>query len=119
MASKEQPAKRKRKTDGQCILCGLSCDEDRSNTTPDAWKNLKGLALQWQGLDKFGTVYETVSWDEGPRNVFFHRGCKLTLSSKQHVQYAAKRQDKAAAAAEILEEEEKRLFFRVPMRINT
>jgi len=106
MSSKEQPAKQKREPDEHCILCGLPCDEDRSNTTPEMWANLKSLALQWHGHDRFGTVYETVNWDGRPKNVFFHQVCKITLFSKRHVQLAKTRHGKAAAAKEILVEEQ-------------
>jgi len=98
MASKEQLAKPKREPDEHCILCGLPCDEDRSNATPEVWANLKSLVLQWHGLDWFGTVYWTVNWDGGPKNVFFHQVCKTTLFSKRDVQLAKTRRDKAASA---------------------
>ena len=106
MGSKEQAAKRKREPDEHCILCGLPCDEDRSNTTPEALANLKSLALQWHGLDRFGTVYETVNWDVEPKYVFFHQVSNITLFSKHHVHLAKTRGDKAAAAKEILVEEQ-------------
>jgi len=111
MGSKEQAAKRKREPDEHCILCGLPCDEDRSNTTPEAWANLRSLALQWHGLDRFGTVYETVNWDGGSKNVFFHQVSKITLFSKCHVHLAKTRRDKAAAAKEILVEEQSSLVL--------
>ena len=32
----------------------------------DAWNNLRITAKQWSGLDTFSTVYDEVTWDNGP-----------------------------------------------------
>lgn len=89
----------------KCILCGQQCDENRANTTPESWNNMKTLAHQWRHLDKFGTVYDTVNWDSGPQDVFFHKTCKITFSGKRHIQLAINRRDKNQAAKEILQKE--------------
>jgi len=108
MSSKGKGKKRRREESEEshkCILCGEHCDENKSNTTPESWDNLKTLAQQWHHLDRFGTVYDTVNWDAGPQNMFFHKICKITFSSKRHIQLAIKRRDKSLAAEEILQEE--------------
>lgn len=46
-----------------------------------------------------------MNWDAGPQNMFFHKICKITFSSKRHIQLAIKRRDKSLAAEEILQEE--------------
>ena len=109
MGSKEQLAKRKREPDEHYILYRLPCDEDRSNTTPEVWANLKSLSLHGHGLDRFGTVYETVNWDGGPKIFCFHQVCKITLFSKRHVHLAKTRRNKAAAAKEIFDKKTEQL----------
>ena len=67
----------------QCIICDKHCDQDRSNTTVDSWNTLKSLAQQWCGLDRFGTIFDSVSWDDVPKGVFFHKLCKAQLASQK------------------------------------
>ena len=53
-----------------CILCDKECDEDRSNLSLDAWERMKVKAQEWKGLRKFGTIYDSVDWEAGPKGVF-------------------------------------------------
>lgn len=59
-------------TANHCILCGDLCDEDRSQYPIELWTVLKSQAKEWQNLEKYGNVYSTVNWDEGPQGKFFH-----------------------------------------------
>ena len=51
-----------------CILqCGGLCNETTDAIAcVESWDNIKKKALLWRGLDKFGDVYATVDWDNGP-----------------------------------------------------
>ena len=55
---------------------------------------MKLQTLQWNGLDQFGNVYESVDWDHGPQGIFFHKICKLQVASKYKLQQALKRKEK-------------------------
>jgi len=51
-----------------CILpCGKLCVKaSDSISSTERWETIKKKALLWSGLDKFGDVYTTVDWDNGP-----------------------------------------------------
>jgi len=51
-----------------CILqCGKLCDKAiDSISSIGRWETIKQKALLWSDLDKFGNVYATVEWDNGP-----------------------------------------------------
>ena len=82
--------------DIHCILCKQECNE-RSNTTKEQWLNLQSKAEKWQGLDKFGTVFRSVSWDNGPKDMYFHTGCKINISSQRKLEQSLKRKDKTSS----------------------
>ena len=65
--------------DMHCILCKQECNE-RSYTTTEQWLNLQSKDEKWQGLDKFGTAFSSVSLDNGPKDMHFHTGCKINIS---------------------------------------
>lgn len=79
-----------------CVLqCGVLCDKDTDSITSVArWANLKKKALLWKGLDKFGDVYTTVDWDNGPIGRCVHNTCMLTFSNAKKLEQAIKRQRK-------------------------
>ena len=51
-----------------CVLqCGELCNEATDTIiSVESWENLKEKAQLWSGLDKFGDIYATVDWDNGP-----------------------------------------------------
>ncbi len=89
------PTKRKKEENfGTCILCNRECqdhNDDKSNLSVEAWQRLKEKAKEWKGLDKFGTVYDSVNWDAGSNNVFFHSSCRTAMACKKRKAAALKR----------------------------
>lgn len=78
----------------QCLLqCGNPVDQDDSldGVSIGKWQNLREKAANWSGLDKFGTVYESVDWDKGHEGLFMHKECYLNISNKRKLQQAEKR----------------------------
>ena len=69
-------------------------DEVTDSMTVERWKNVKKNALLWRGLDKFGEVYDTVEWDEGPVGQHVHDTCRLNLCNTKKLEQANKRQKK-------------------------
>lgn len=96
---------RKRKSDevalAHCIICDQECDENKSNISEEVWENLKIHAQNWCGLDKFGTLYENVSWENGPSGVYFHKTCRTDVSNKRKLEQALRRKDKHEDAYEV------------------
>ena len=45
----------------------------------ERWEHIKKNL--WKGLDKFGNVYDTVIWDNGPSGQCVHDSCRMTLSN--------------------------------------
>ena len=87
----------------ECILkCGKPCCETDSisNITPDKWTKVKTQSQKWRGLDKYGRVWESTNWDEGPEGQFMHDGCYISLCSKRGLEQAVKRKQKADAENE-------------------
>ena len=64
------------------ILSEKQCCEDRSDYPINSWNNIKDTTLHWKGLDRFGDVYDRVSWDKGPSGIYFHESCRLYLQNK-------------------------------------
>uniref|UniRef100_UPI00358FA70A uncharacterized protein n=1 Tax=Myxine glutinosa TaxID=7769 RepID=UPI00358FA70A len=79
-----------------CVLqCGGLCNEATDViTSVESWENLKKKALLWSGLDKFGDVYATVNWDNGPGRQCVHKSCRLTLWNANKLEQAKTRQKK-------------------------
>ena len=53
--------KKRKRSEGTCILCSKECSEQRS-LKDVGWKSLQKKSELWVGLDTFGQVAETVSW---------------------------------------------------------
>lgn len=82
-----------------CILCEKACYDDRSNYPETSWKKLEECARQWIGLDKFGKVHESVKWEDGPTGCYFHKDCRLFMSSARKLEQAKNRQSKIRTAS--------------------
>ena len=85
---------------GICILCQGDCDEDKSNTPIEAWETLKNHAKNWEGLDKYGSVYDEVEWENGLQGVFYHKLCRAQIASKDKLSKALKQKKSAEKSAE-------------------
>ena len=78
----------------KCILqCGKPCNKKNSidNMQITTWANVKKKAFLWQGLDKFGKVYDETNWAAGPKGLYIHNKCRIELSSKERLEKARKR----------------------------
>ena len=65
----------------ECVLkCGKPCNAT-DTITQGKWESLQLKAPKWSGLGKFGDVYTTTSWEDGPTNHHMHRSCYISISS--------------------------------------
>ena len=55
---------------------------------------MKVKAQEWKGLRKFGTIYDSVDWEAGPKGVvFFHKRCRAALAVQSGLQQAKRYQE--------------------------
>ena len=99
MALKNQSSKKtafKTMSSMSCVLqCGGLCNAASDAFTSDKhWENLKKNALLWSGLDKFGEIYKTVDWENGPSGKYIHDSCRLTICNCKKLEQAKTRQEK-------------------------
>jgi len=57
----------------------------------ERWETIKQKALLWSDLDKFGNVFATVDWGNGPAGQCIHDSCRLTLCNSKKLEQAKKR----------------------------
>ena len=91
-----QTCVKERKLAVRCLICNEQCSEDFQIKEEAAWQNVRENAKKWIGLDKFGEVYERVSWEKGPIGQFLHQNCKIYLASKRKFDQAAAREKSSA-----------------------
>jgi len=92
--SEDLASNRSRNPLPQCVLqCGNPVDQEDSldGISSGKWQSLQEKAANWQGLDRFGNVYESVNWEKGHKDLYMHKECYLTVSSKRKLQQAEKR----------------------------
>jgi len=78
-----------------CMLqCGEPCNPATDVIGVERWENIRQKTLLWKGLDKFGSVRESIDWAKGPVGHFIHDFCRLTLSDTKKLEQAQKRQKK-------------------------
>ena len=76
-----------------CVLnCGETCDV-KDVISVDRWKQLKSKWERWKGLDRFGKVFDTFDWDNGPDGFYMHANCYISLSLKRKFEQSLKRKD--------------------------
>ena len=83
-----------------CVLqCGGLCNAATDAITSDKrWVNLKKKALLWSCLDKFGDIYKTVNWENGPSRKYIHDSCRLTICNSKKLEQAKTWQKKMRAS---------------------
>ena len=81
---------KKRKIETLCILCNEACSE-KCKLQEVGWNSMRENAKAWIGLDTFGTVSETVDWENDPEIYFLHNNCKLKLHNARPLDQAKKR----------------------------
>ena len=85
-----------------CILCNKTCEEKAKEVRIEDWEKLKDTAYNWKSLDKYAEVYETVEWESGPADKFWHADCKREICGTRKLDQARKRKRKSDdKAAEI------------------
>ena len=78
-----------------CILCNKTCEEKAKVVRIEDWEKLKDIAYNWKSLDNYGEVYETVEWESGPANKFWHADCKREVCGTRKLDQARKRKRKS------------------------
>ena len=65
------------------LKCGKPYKEGDSidKITSDKWTKIQTNAKEWKGLDKFGDVWDTTTWEDGQQGRFMHNNCYITLCS--------------------------------------
>ena len=76
-----------------CILCNEACPENEFIKDEVAWNNLKRHSENWVGLDKFGTAYDSTSWEDGPLGKAVHTNCRKYIATKKALNSAKKRNE--------------------------
>ena len=67
-----------------CVLqCPASCSPSNciDNITKKKWETIKEKSSAWKGLNKFGNVHDEVNWDNGPKGLYMHDNCYITLNN--------------------------------------
>lgn len=78
----------------ECVLkCAKPC-ESSDNINQGKWDSLKSIAKNWSGLDKFGHVHTTTSWQDGPGNHYIHQSCYISISSSDKLEKARRCKNK-------------------------
>ena len=78
----------------ECVLkCGQPC-KSSDTISQGKWDSLQSKAKNWSGLDKFGDVYNTMSWEDGPGNHYMHQTCYISISSTDKLRKAQQRKNK-------------------------
>lgn len=86
----------------ECVLkCGNACNPS-DNITQGKWDSLQSKSKAWRGLDRFGDVYDTTSWGNGPAGYYMHKSCYITISSSVQLKKSQQRIQKESELAQCL-----------------
>lgn len=81
----------------ECVLqCGKPC-KSFDSINQGKWESLQSKAKNWSGLDKFGNVYTTTSWQDGQWGHYMHQSCYISMSSSDKLEKARQRKNKESA----------------------
>ena len=84
----------------ECVLkCGNPC-KSTETISDSKWESLQSKSQKWSGLDKFGDLYSTISWEDGPRCYYMHQKCYITISSSEKLAKAEQRKKKQSDNAQ-------------------
>ena len=92
----------KYKLSTECVLkCRKPCNSGDSidKITLDRWSKIQTNAKEWEGLDKFGDVWDTTNCEDGQQGRFMHNSCYITLCSSKKREQAVIRDVKAREVA--------------------
>jgi len=88
----------------ECVLkCGKSCTPS-DTISKTKWNSLREKTQNWSGLDKYGDVYHTTSWDQGPDNFYMHESCYIYVSSSRKLEQAKKHKTRDESTSSTMEE---------------
>lgn len=83
-----------------CVLkCGKIC-QFSDTISRGKWESLQAKTRNWSGLDKFGDVYNSTSWADGPGGQYMHQACYISISSLDKLEKARQRQRKERDSAQ-------------------
>lgn len=78
----------------ECVLkCGKTC-KSSDIISQGKWQSLESKSKRWSGLDRYGDIYSTTSWQDGPANYYMHQGCYISISSSDKVEKSRRRKRK-------------------------
>ena len=78
----------------ECVLkCGDPC-KSSDTIGQGKWESLQTKTKNWSGLDKFGDVYYTTSWTDGPSGHYMHQTCYISVSSSKRLKQSQQRKNK-------------------------
>ena len=84
----------------ECVpKCGKPC-KPTDTINEGKWDSLQLKAQNWSGLDKFGDVYTTTLWEDGPTNHYMHSSCCISISSSAVLKQARRRKDSESKNAQ-------------------
>ena len=84
----------------ECVLkCGKLCTHS-DTITENQWESLQLKTQKWSGLDKFGDVYNNISWKDGPKSYYMHKTCYISISSADKLAKAQQRNNKQSDVAQ-------------------
>ena len=75
----------------ECVLkCGNPC-KSTDNISDSKWESLQSNFKNWSRLDKFGDLYSTIPWKDGPKSYYMHQTCYFSISSSEKLAKAEQR----------------------------
>lgn len=75
----------------ECVLkCGNPCHPS-DTISQGKWETLHSKANNWRDHGKFGDVYNTTLWEDGPGSRYVHKTCYLSISSTLKLERARRR----------------------------
>ncbi len=85
----------------ECVLkCGKPC-KSSDIITQGKWDSLQSKTQNSSGLYKFGDVYNTTLWQDGPGSHYIHHACYISISSSVMLEKARQRKNKERNIAKI------------------
>ena len=84
-------------------MCALKCDNPCKSSdiiSKGKSKSLQARAKNWTGLDQFGDIYDTNSWENGPVGLYMHQACYISILSSDKLDRARQRKKKHSELAQ-------------------
>ena len=75
-------------------FCKALCSE-KDKIGSLRWKTLEDHLKNWNGLDTFGYLYDTIDWSAGPDGNYLHSLCAVQIASSRRLIQAKARNEKS------------------------